>query len=544
MLCSLRHHFSQRFCLSDKTFGLFIVVITFLYHAIVGIQGFDMYDEGWSLTGFQQIFNAPESVEYLFLYYLTNIIGGLWNICFGFGGIYSFRILASIVISLTAYVVWLMLRDHINRWYILGGLLMAYFSSYYGIMVFYHNYLTTLLTVCSMLFLYKALTLDSSQCAFLSGLVIGINIFVRLPNIVLLALVLLLIPYYLHTHHREKTTTLFISVAVGVVLGILFVLGLMVALGHLEIFISAIQGGFSASDDAESTHNLGTMVTRYLSVYAIIFTQGILNNTYTIYLIATITCCWIIFSRRYPISTVYLACLSLLYLHLLPLGSDYGIQNMGENCLFLAAPFTLGFIAKALKNITVAPYLKTLSEVILWLFVALFMVRGGKHIMMECYFDEGNRLEKTYKPDTPLATTYTTKENCKELNTIMEELSHYVKPGDELLCFQNMPMLHFLTQTQPYLKNPWVWSYDPSNMQLHFQKAEKAGKKLPVLVREKTMIAYWTKPYPNWDNPHAENSYLHKNKKIALIQQFILTHHYHVVWENDICQILLPDHNT
>ncbi len=540
MLSSRHDSFSQRFYPKDKTFGLFIILITFLYHAVVGIQGFDMYDEGWSLTGFQQIYSAPESVEYLFLYYLTNIVGGLWNFFFGFGGIYSFRILASMVISLTAYVIWLMLRDHVNRWCILSGLLMAYFSNYYGIMVFYHNYLSTLLTACSMLFLFKALTLDTPKWIFLSGLVVGLNIFVRLPNIVLLALVLLLIPYYLHTRDRKKTIKLFLYSAAGVAVGIILVFGLMAALGHIEIFTSAIQGGFSASDDAESTHNLGTMVSRYLSVYAIIFTQGILNNTYTIYLIGTITSCWIILSRRYPISTVYLACLSLLYLHLLPLGSDYGVHNMGENCLYLAAPFTLGFLAKELNSMTAAPSLKTLSQVILWLLVVLFIARGGKHIMMECYFDEGNRLEKTYKPDTPLATTYTTKENCDQLDIIMEALSHYVKPGDELLCFQNMPMIHFLTQTRPYLKNPWVWSYDPSNMELHFQEAEQSGKQLPVLVREKTMIVYWTKPYPNWDNPHAENSYLHKNKKIALIQQFIHKHQYHVVWENDICQILLP----
>lgn len=525
--------------LSDCRFVILLALTAAVYHLIVGIQGFDMYDEGWSLTGFQQIFEAPESVEYLFLYYLTNIVGGGWNIVFGFGGIYAFRILTGIVLTLTAIIVWLMLRQYFNRWCIFIGIMASFVCCYYGMMVFYHNYLTALLATCAGYTLWKALVNDSNKWMFACGIIVGCNVFVRIPNIVLTAFVLLLVPYYIYKRNLQRTLRLLGAFVGGFLTGAAAVVLLMVVFGHLDIFLSAISSGFSATSEQESTHNLSSMIVTYLGVYRTVFTQGVFNNTYTIYLVGTLACLWSVTARRYESGLVYLACISLILMHLLPLGSDFGIQNMGENCIYLAAPFTIGVIIKELQSMKVSHSMRQGFVAVGILFLVLFIIRGGKNIMQQCYFDEGPRREKTFMPETELATTFTTKRNCVELNAIMDALTNYVSPGDTLLCFQNMPMIHYLTRTRPYLRNPWVWSYDPSNMERKFKEAEKRSSSLPVIVREKSMITYWTEYYPDWDNDHAQNTYLHKNKKITLIHRFIQKHHYQVVWENDICQILI-----
>jgi hypothetical protein len=79
-------------------------------------------------------------------------------------------------------------------------------------------------------------------------------------------------------------------------------------------------------------------------------------------------------------------------------------------------------------------------------------------------------------------------------------------------------------------------------MKRHFDLAEAKGHKQPIMVREKTMIPHWLQPYPDWNNAHAKESYLHKNQKIVLIQQFIMKNDYHVVWEDSVCQILVSQH--
>ena len=66
----------------NNRWGFFCIL---LYGLLVGFQGFDLCDEGWTMTAYQQIFICPQSVEYNFLYYVTLLVGGLsFN---GFGDI-------------------------------------------------------------------------------------------------------------------------------------------------------------------------------------------------------------------------------------------------------------------------------------------------------------------------------------------------------------------------------------------------------------------------------------------------------------------------
>ena len=534
--------------ISDRTFAWILVGMSMLWHLIIGAQGFDMLDEGWSLTGFQQTFSDPESVGYQFLYYLTDVVGGAWNLLFGRGGIYAFRVLTAIVLTINSLLVWLLMRPWLPRWAILLGILASFACSYYGIMVFYHNYLTALLATCAVCAMVRALTAHSLLWMTVAGAVIGINIFSRLPNVSFLGLLLVLIPYYIY-NSAPKTLRMAAAAMVGLLLGVALVFALMVLLGHnhLSIFLQVIDDGLSAAYDPDSSHNLGSMAATYLRVYLHVFTLGIFSNTYTVYQLGSIVCLWVILSRRYPPALVYMATLVLLVMHLQPLGSDFGIQNMGENSIYLATPFVFGIVAKWLKDMQCPPwaahytaFLRPSLSCLAVLCALLFILRGVKNIANQCYFDEGPRTEKRFLPDTPLATTFTTAENCQQLNVILHHLAPYVKPGDTILCFQNMPALHYLTQTRPYLRNAWPWSYDPGNMARKFREAEQRHTKLPVVVREKTMVPRWTVPYPAWDDTHFTDSYFHKNQKVQLIQQFLAHHHYTVVWENDVCQILIP----
>ena len=90
--------------MSEWVFLILFLGTLFCYQAIIGIQGFDMHDEGWVLSAYQQIFNDPSTCEYQFLYYNALPIGGLWNMLFGLWGIYGFRILSALCSVATAYV--------------------------------------------------------------------------------------------------------------------------------------------------------------------------------------------------------------------------------------------------------------------------------------------------------------------------------------------------------------------------------------------------------------------------------------------------------
>lgn len=180
--------------------------------------------------------------------------------------------------------------------------------------------------------------------------------------------------------------------------------------------------------------------------------------------------------------------------------------------------------------------------VVLFAFVlAAFVVkRGVCNIFNQCYFDEGCRLDKNYRIDSPLATTYTTRKNCEMLNPLLHELQLYVDKNDYLLCFQYSPTIHYLTHTRPYLYNPWIFTYDSEALERKFNKAETEHKKLPVMVRDKSIPPHWYEPYDYWDDNNASENFFHKNRKLDLIHSFIARHNYRVVWENEVFQILLP----
>lgn len=90
--------------LPEWVFLLIYLGTLFCYKTIVSIQGFDMCDEGWVLSAYQQIFNDPTACEYQFLYYNTLLVGGLWNLVFGSLGYFGFRLLGALFSTAIAYL--------------------------------------------------------------------------------------------------------------------------------------------------------------------------------------------------------------------------------------------------------------------------------------------------------------------------------------------------------------------------------------------------------------------------------------------------------
>lgn len=570
--------------ISERKFLAFYLSLTALLYIVTGLQGYDMCDEGWVLTGFQQIFNDPASVQYLFLYYLSDCVGGVWNAVFGDYGIVAFRVLGALFMTATTFVVYKLLRPYTGRWSLAVGSFWIFLCYGGAFMVFYHDHLTTFLAAAASYLLFLSLMKNRPSLMFLSGVMLGINVFARLPNLSLTLLILLLVPYHRYGGSGRDTLHMAASAVTGFIIGVGAVLLLMWANGHTGVFIDAVSDGFSAVEDTQSNHNFGEMCRIYALNYievlrdtALLFAvpavvllvrkrrpgltlsprvriacailtaaiSVILNkftayNTSVIYALSTATCLFVMLSKRFDKPMKYLSLIVLINMHALPLGSDYGISNMGVNCIWLSAPFTVGVFGRLLHERRHDRDVFVMLAVCAVVTAGVIMKRGVGGTLLQCYFDEGSRFKKTYLIDSPLATTFTTEKNAETLSPMLKALSAYVDEDDYLLCFQNIATVHYLTRTRPYLYNPWVWTYDPGNMERKFERAERERPYLPVVVRDKSMLPHWYEYYPDWNNENAPESYLHNNKKIMLINRFLTRHRYRKVWENDVLQILVP----
>ncbi|MBQ4278252.1 MAG: hypothetical protein II750_09195 [Bacteroidaceae bacterium] len=542
-------------------FLLLTCTIIGIIEALLALQGFCMADEGWSLSGYQQIYHDPESVSYIFLFYNALWIGGLWEELFGSWGIYGFRILNILFIVASWAICYLTVSNFAKRATLIASMLMIICAHNYGVMVFDHSSVTVLLSVASIYMMCKALSTHSRRHALVFGLCVGINIFSRIPNVSQLALLLLFIPYYIFNRNIKQTLRLMIPALAGIVAGIGLLLLLMWAMGHLPIFADNLQSGFSAASSADSSHNLATMAGKYFAQYIQVVKDMVkvmlppllfheFDNIMYLYAFCTLMLLTGLWCFRHEPQYVYTAMGALIVLYTLPLGSDYGINNMGENAIWTATPLALAttfMLARQLKSgSTVRQRLRWwmncyVMVVGTW-FCIIFICMNSITMSRSAYFDYGPRMEKTFRIDHPLANTYTSEAYKLHTDKILSQLSHYVNQGDYLFCFQNRPMLHYLTHTRPYMHNPWPWSYDNSMMELNMrqaeQRTEQRGEPWPVILREKGETIDFTQPDPLWNSTDATDDFMHKNRKVELIQQFIARHNYSVVWEDEDYQIL------
>lgn len=568
------------------------VLLTLFMAVVVAIAlprslfGMSMTDEGWILNAYQYIFSSPTSVSYNFLYYNSIVAGGAWNLLFGEYGIIAFRYMHVLLELCKAVLVYLLLRKYCNKYAIMIGFIIyeVIFDAY---TYMDHNQLSAVLCLLAIFAIVRSLEKKNKAYMFLAGAVVGINFFTRIPNLSFCALIAVLAVYWIYTRENKETAHLLLAAMGGFVAGCLAELLMMSCFGHLNIFIDNISSGFSASNDVDSTHNLSSMgkmyfsqlcdiwyqivlivlmvfVIRYIKQYvqtknrkgyiivsgillialilATAFHQNSLCRAERLYVVLTLIGGYIIL--RAQLQLKYIAVLALVFIYMLPLGSDWGYEsNIMYHAMCLALPLSIAYVVAKIEENHRLQHHMVMSPVYLFavLAIAYSGYKGGVRYMNDCMnlFSTGQRDDI----HSPLATAINTGNYYSDrLNPLLDEMAKYVKPDDVILCYQSPAMVHYLTKTRSYVENAWPWTYTSADMERHFIKAQKESDALPVIVREKGWVkdVFNDENYKDWDNSNAEENRFHKNKKIKLIQDFIRDNNYSVVWENKSFQILLP----
>jgi len=267
-------YFLKNFLAKQSTSITFILCTIILI--LLSFQGFDVCDEGWILSSYQQIFNAPESIEYNFSYWLTTITGGLWFKLFPHGGIISFRLLATLTLIITIVICHKLVKPYIPKKIIFMGLFMSLFVNDFGHLVFYYNQFSGLLAVLITYTLLHGLLKNNAILISLAGSLTSMAVFARFPNIMLFGLALA-IPFHAFLYKKlwkqvTKTISLYI---IGSLVGFLVVWLALNYLGHINIFQNALIEILAKGENQDSNHNLSTLITVYLNIYLKIFIEAI-----------------------------------------------------------------------------------------------------------------------------------------------------------------------------------------------------------------------------------------------------------------------------
>ena len=168
--------------------GLFIVLLVF-YPLIHINQGLDVSDTTYSLANFE--FFASMDGTWMVATFLSNVVGNLMmHLPSGdtLAGMYFYTALVQSVIALTVYMI---LRKKIPAPLVFVGEWIALGLCWCPSTILY-NYLTYLLMTVGMLLLYGGILKDNRKYYIAAGICLGMNVAVRMPNVVQAAFIVAL----------------------------------------------------------------------------------------------------------------------------------------------------------------------------------------------------------------------------------------------------------------------------------------------------------------------------------------------------------------
>lgn len=585
--CYMSHAVLKVMNMQEHLFVILLLLSVFLLNAILGVSGIDMTDEGFLLSAYQQMFTNPQSTGMISCYN-TLLLGGLWNVLFGKFGIIGFRIFAALLMTIISAFVYYLCRDVVGRWWILIGLIIVFLSRKY-IFVFHYNHTSALVSIISAFFMYKSVTKNNVWYMLMAGVSLGFGVLFRIPNICMCAFIMLLVPYYIHLRDFKLLMKMFGFAVMGFVIGVVINLGLVIALGHQEYLIASFTGLFVSLDSTEDKHGLMNLIItyvdqfksllRFMSIIAIwpimlwFICKYETNNrlkkfwaillsvcfVYTIYdlcsendalaihlqLLYPICCAILLLTamkRREDAKLHYLITLSFLTMFVLPLGSDYGVHNVGAYSMYIAMPLAIGSLWKEI-HLSAPEYKKVFRPVAIMGMLMIIMLTSY-YSLRGCYRDSGFRFRMTATvKESVVPTTFTKPERALKLDTVLMHIKPYVNSQTQLLAYPGIPMINYLSGTIPYLDNSWVGiiPYEIYRDKLNYADS---NKELPIIVIEKTKILdLWYLPNEDWHSVlDCRDGHPSIEGKNILLDKFINDHQYKIEYDDGCFQVLIPDH--
>ncbi len=572
-----------------KNKELILYVCPLVVLLLVSFQGIDVCDEGWYLTFYQQFFNAPETVEYNFVFWLTGLIGGLWYEVFYEFGILGFRVLTVLVFVLISIFVLKILTPYVKKVTIIWGLLLVVFLNDYGYTLFYYNHLSGLIIVISCFYLICGISKNNNLYLFISGFVVMLNVFARLPNITLF-FVISVFPLSAIISNSQKRSYWVKECLVfifGSLISLIVVIITLKILGHADIFIASIKTLINKGGNNDSNHNIFKMLMVYKNNYLNILKAGLkfsvvfllilslLNysketpflkflisllgfflfyfildeSLYIFYFMGLSSGVLVmIFKERYSLNFKLLTYLSIIVMTLLPLGSDGGIDNVGYMALWLIMPISLS-VYQNLNDLSITIDTSNVQKKFRFndvnfnytfkIFIITYLLFKFYNISTTSYFDKGSRFKKVVEVDTPLSKwVYTNEKRAEIINTVLNELKNHVKKDDYLLAYDNIPLVNYLTETKPYIGISWVWVYDSEIFDSKIKEAEKNIEALPIVVQQKFVtIGDFQSPTLDYMSEEKEETYIYKRGRVKAMNAFLLRNKYEVIWENEYFNI-------
>lgn len=471
-------------CITNLIFPMIL-----LFYPLIKInQGIDVSDSTYSLGNYL-FFDRLEGT-WVISTYLSNVIGWiLTKLPFG-TTLLGMNLYTGLIVSVLVIILYYLLRKWMPDWIVFAGEFIAIGFLWIPTGILY-NYLTYVFFALGAVFLYKGLTEEKNRLLIFAGIMLGINVWVRIPNLAEMALIVC-VWYYCYIEHKNalrKTGFCVAGYAIGVFVPLVMILIQYGLSGIMEMIqgLSQIQSGddtysifsmLKATADAyirtgkwaaliltgivlglamfiikkekavtvKKILYLGGIVIlfrffwgrgmfsfRYYEDYTSMYEWGMLG----LYL-ALAACVYLLFGKGVSAHERLWGMISLVVLYITPLGSNnYTYQNL--NNLFLTAPITIYAFVKLFrrrypkeKQVLTFPWKAMVAAIAFMITIQSI----GFHINF-VFRDgmDGTKRDAVLHEPAVVAGMKTTKENAENLGALLayiEKKKEAAQLGSEL----------------------------------------------------------------------------------------------------------------
>lgn len=515
-------------------------LMLFLFPLLKLNQGVDLTDTPYSLGNYR--FFAQADGVWVMSTFLSNVTGFfLTKLPFG-GTMLGMKLYTSLLISVMALLGYRFFKTKMPSWVAFAGEMAAIGLCWCPTGILY-NYMTYCFFLLCTVFLFRGLAGNRPVCLFLAGIFLGLNVSVRVPNLLEAALIVA-VWYYgaLKKKSFEKIsreTLLCIGGFLAAQAVMFAVVSLIYGIGAYGEMIAGLFGMAGSASD----YTLGEMLSSIFSAYfkgfrwmlymllcmlpgipfllikekkfpllrkivycvciAFLFfvlgKWGMYNFKYyqkeaalqwsvVFLLLSLFVTVWMLFTRMIDDEWKLIGCLAFLVILITPLGSNNYVWPIINN-LFFVAPVTFWMIFKFARwgrtylditgKVPLFPVKAMLSAMVLAFFV--------QSIGLGCFyvFKDGETGEKrntkviTNQVLTGMYTTPLNAETLDEISIFMTE--HHAEYADKaLILYGDIPGLSYYLDKPPAVFTSWPDLDTNSLEQLQTELSELTGR-----IREK-----------------------------------------------------------
>ncbi len=514
--------------------------IKLLMMAFIGIyalrncfKGIDLMDAGYSLGNYK--FFETMNPTWKLATYLSNATG--WLLMKLPGGSYwaGMNFYTALIVAIVAIAVfsWLCRQYEKKEWLLFIGTIMALSLSWAPTTILYH-YLGYLMMTLAVMLLYAGIKKNEAKYFWISGIILGLAVFARMPNITYVALIFPVM-YGVYLNNKEKLLIRTLQCVGGFGVAAIPMYAYICIKYGFDAYPSMINSLFSMTDtatDYKPTSMITDMFGVYIEylpwlaiiivitlvgvflvkkirpknkmvftggfgavlivLYRILYGKGYFGTNYheffavikpfTTYITAVIILCiYLIFSKKASKENKILAAFLIVIIFVSPLGGNNNIYTVMNNA-FLVLPVSLLLIedfVKEKKNVSI-----TMSALI---FVTLLFIQsflfGTNYTFHDLNKEDDVEIESSITGQTTTYSLVTTEERNEALSGLGAYLEENNLLESKVILYGNVPAISYIFDMEPALFT--TWPDLASNTIEKLEESLKNLKETPVIIMGK-----------------------------------------------------------